>query len=172
MIAVAAIGNDNDLASFSNYGYYSVDLAAPGVNIASTTETGSISFGNSGTSFAAPVVSAIAALLLNQDSALSCSAVSERLVKTSVVDAAFSQELLDCNGVVNAYNALTNTNVHEVHDASEWSSPSGSDDVSTATASGGGGGGGCMIGCAAGNWGLVLVLLGFVALALVRRRAE
>ena len=174
VIAVAAIDNSNDIATFSNYGYYSVDVAAPGVSIAPTTETGGVSSGNTGTSFAAPVVSAIAALLLNQNSAWTCSELRERLVTTSVIEAAFSQRLKDCNGVVNAYNALRNANVHAVHDEGNGTTPSGSGDVSTATASGGGGGGGCLVDSAALNsrsaWAFAL-LVGALLLAQVRRRA-
>lgn len=65
-ICVAASDQDDELASFSNYGSKTVDLAAPGKNIYSTLK-GSTSYGYiSGCSMSAAQVSGAAALILSQ----------------------------------------------------------------------------------------------------------
>ena len=60
VVAVAATGQADELATFSNYGSTTVDLGAPGVLIVSTTPQNSYSY-FSGTSMAVPHVTAAAA---------------------------------------------------------------------------------------------------------------
>jgi hypothetical protein len=60
VVAVAATGQADELATFSNYGATTVDLGAPGVLIVSTTPQNSYSY-FSGTSMAVPHVTAAAA---------------------------------------------------------------------------------------------------------------
>jgi len=64
VIAVSAIDQNDLKAEFSNFGGY-VDFCAPGVNIASTGNDGNWYMGN-GTSFAAPFVSGLIALMLSE----------------------------------------------------------------------------------------------------------
>ncbi len=64
LIAVTAIDQEGNLPSFANYGTR-VEIAAPGVGILSTEPENTYNF-KSGTSFAAPFVTGIAALVKSQ----------------------------------------------------------------------------------------------------------
>ena len=80
IIAVAALDTSGDkLASFSNYGAASVDLAAPGVNILSTVLKNSYGY-KSGTSMATPHVAGAAALLWGRNPNLTYSQVKDLIL--------------------------------------------------------------------------------------------
>jgi hypothetical protein len=81
VLAVAATDASDRLAGFSNFGALSVDLAAPGVSILSTTPGNSYTR-FSGTSMAAPHVAGAAALLLASDPALTLAQLKDRLLSS------------------------------------------------------------------------------------------
>lgn len=69
ILSVAALGLDDELARFSNFGNQLVDIAAPGVAIESTRLDGTLDAlteSRNGTSMAAPHVSGVAALVFSE----------------------------------------------------------------------------------------------------------
>ncbi len=106
MIAVAAIDNTGTKADFSSYGRKSVHIGAPGVNIYSSTGGAYDSW--SGTSMATPHVSGVAALVWSHEPQMTALELKERLLLTARPLAALKGKT-KTGGLVNAYNALTNT---------------------------------------------------------------
>jgi serine protease len=78
VVSVAATDSGDRLASFSNYGATSVDIAAPGVGILSTTLNNTYS-SFSGTSMASPHVAGAAALVWAANPSLTYAQVIQRL---------------------------------------------------------------------------------------------
>lgn len=81
VISVAATDHNDQLATFSNYGKSSVDVAAPGVDIESTW-MGDDYRQASGTSMATPVVSGVAGLILATDPNISTADLRARLLSS------------------------------------------------------------------------------------------
>ncbi len=79
VISVGATGNNDQIASFSNFGS-TIDVMAPGVSILSTLAGSDDSYGFlSGTSMACPLVAGLAGLILSADGNLSPSEVRNAL---------------------------------------------------------------------------------------------
>jgi thermitase len=104
VISVAASNKHDTLASFSNYGATSVDLAAPGEEIYSTVPGNAYSYG-SGTSMATPHVTGTAVLLKSQFPELSATAIKDRIL-SSVDPKASLQGKTVSGGRLNAVKAL------------------------------------------------------------------
>jgi len=118
VISVAAVDNRGGLASFSCFGAKTVHVGAPGVDILSTTPSGLQSW--KGTSMATPHVSGVAALLKAQFPDMTVAETKERIVKTAKPLAGLRGKTVS-GGIVDAYNALTNTlPPPDPNDPSNW----------------------------------------------------
>lgn len=106
VISVAAMTASDTLASFSNYGGQSVDLAAPGSSIYSTVRGGYALY--SGTSMATPHVAGAAALIWAKNSALTNVQV-KRILMDSSRKAAYLTGKTVTGGVLNLKNAMLAT---------------------------------------------------------------
>lgn len=115
VITVSATGKDNTLASYSNYGKDFVNISAPGGDLSDTFSTTDMCFTTSinsgytfvqGTSFSAPKVSAIAALILCKNKELTPKKVAKIMYKNAdIINNDKSSEYYGA-GMANAYNTL------------------------------------------------------------------
>ncbi|MCP4216314.1 MAG: S8 family serine peptidase [bacterium] len=104
IIAVAAVGYKMELELYSCYGLNSVDVAAPGNSIRSTTPGSTYSF-KSGTSMAAPHVAGLAALIKSNEPELTASQIKNRILSTVKRTNSMKDKILS-GGLINAYYAL------------------------------------------------------------------
>jgi subtilisin family serine protease len=104
VISVAASDQNDKLASFSNYGATSVDLAAPGVSIYSTLPGNKFAT-YSGTSMATPYVTGVAALCWAVDPNATVAEVRNALLQGVDPLAAMSGKLVS-GGRLDAYKTL------------------------------------------------------------------
>gem|GEM_PF-3997879 len=102
VVSVAASDINDELASFSNYGATTVDIAAPGVSILSAVPGNGYSY-FSGTSMAAPHVSGAVALLWSMEPSLSSSQVKKRIIGAGDVLSEFVGKVGDA-ARLNIYN--------------------------------------------------------------------
>lgn len=105
-LVVAAVDRFGNLASYSNYGATTVDLAAPGTDVLSTVPGGYANY--TGTSMATPFVSATVALLAARYPSMSAAQLVDR-VKATVKPMPGLVGRTITGGVVDAYYALLGT---------------------------------------------------------------
>ncbi|GAB3146419.1 hypothetical protein GCM10027290_28170 [Micromonospora sonneratiae] len=106
VLAVGAIGPDGSRSGFSEFGNY-LDLVAPGVDVISLSRGGRGHVMDRGTSYAAPFVAGVAALVRSYHPKLSAGQVKRRLEQTADHPAATLPSLELGWGVVNPYAAVT-----------------------------------------------------------------
>ena len=104
IIAVAATNNRDELAGFSNFGATTVDVAAPGEAILTTTTGGGFTIID-GTSFASPIVAGVVALMKSVRPDLTPEQVTEALIASSDPLPALQGRVV-ANGRINAARAL------------------------------------------------------------------
>ena len=107
IIAVASTDDNDELSGFSSYGATSVDVAAPGSRIYSTTPGGRYDY-KSGTSMATPHVAGLVALAKSVFRDSFASAIKERILSTSKPLDDLEGKVL--HGRINAFDALEDDN--------------------------------------------------------------
>lgn len=104
IITVAATDHNDRLASFSSYGQEEVEIAAPGVDVYSTTP-GNRYGSKSGTSMATPHVTGLVALVMAQFPDLDLEGVKDRVVNTGDKISSLSSRVIS-GARINALGAL------------------------------------------------------------------
>jgi hypothetical protein len=112
IISVAATDQNDNLATFSNYGLNTVDVGAPGVNIYSTlsdsTGGGDELYGYmSGTSMAAPEVAGLASLIWGTKPTLTAAGVKDIILTSGDSIPSLNNKTVSGKRI-NAFNALSN----------------------------------------------------------------
>ena len=111
VISVGATDKFNERASFSNYSSSFVDLFAPGVDIRSLYNSSPYFLTDSGTSYSAPMVSAVAGLLLSEYPLMDTKSLKKSIVDNVTYVSALSN-YCKTSGILNAYAALSNPHYH------------------------------------------------------------
>jgi len=115
IIAVAAVGVDNKLTSWSQYGQTSVDIAAPGGALSiGTTYPDNLYTITGGTSFSAPLVSGVAASLLARHPGASVFDVKGAIMGSAIAFSDNRKARLTTDGIIDAVAAdalLTDRNL-------------------------------------------------------------
>jgi thermitase len=109
IIAVAATDYNDNLASFSNYGTTSVDVAAPGVDILSTYPGGKYAW-MSGTSMATPHVAGLAGAIQARYPEMTNLQIKDRIMDTVDKNSGLAKKIAS-GGRINAYKALVSNDI-------------------------------------------------------------
>lgn len=122
VVSVGALTAQNKIAKFSNYGFNTVDIAAPGKNINSTVKGNKYKV-YSGTSMAAPHVAGALGLLVSHTGRLSHDEMMDRLMATADPVKRLRGKVKNYSGRLNAYNLLSNTRPYKnIPKESDWES--------------------------------------------------
>ena len=105
VLSVSAVDENRNIASFSNFGD-TIDVSAPGADIVTTVRNSGYGTVN-GTSFAAPQVAGVIALMLAHFGPMEVDAIHERLYLTAMDEGEVGYDIYYGHGIVNALNALT-----------------------------------------------------------------
>ncbi|MBD3238814.1 MAG: S8 family serine peptidase [Candidatus Moranbacteria bacterium] len=122
-ICVAASNSDDELASFSHYGKTTVDIAAPGEVITSTSvdlSSNDTYAAYSGTSFAAPFVSGMVGLLYSKHPNISSKKIIESIKDFSDYVSNLENKVVSSRRL-NAYQILANINIEKKPTYRFWS---------------------------------------------------
>jgi subtilisin family serine protease len=112
VMGVGAVDSNSNIAEFSVIGSYpkTTEITAPGVQITSTWIPNNDDYGiGNGTSFAAPLVSGVAALVKTVTPGISVTDLRSRLRNTANDAGRRGKDSVYGYGILNAYNAVTNT---------------------------------------------------------------
>lgn len=137
IISVANLSYNGSLHSSSNYGAESVDLAAPGTCILSTTPENGYDY-MTGTSMSAPFVSAAAAMLYSHHDSITLADVKTILLSTAT-ELETLQGKTVCNGMLNLGEAMAydvsrlETEPEELPDTQEPGNPDSTPEISVET---------------------------------------
>ena len=104
VVSVSATDSNDTIASFSSFGSW-VDVAAPGVNVYTTSWTENYSYVN-GTSFSCPMAAGVAALIWSKYSNITSAQVKYQLERTCDDLGAPGFDIYYGNGRVNAQKAV------------------------------------------------------------------
>jgi len=108
IVAVAATNRQDNIASFSQYGPITMDVAAPGLQIVTTApgNTHTTSPGVSGTSFSSPYVAGIAALIRSHVAGVTWRDIKARLIESGSAVSGANPKQRTAGGRVDADRAL------------------------------------------------------------------
>jgi subtilisin family serine protease len=110
LLVVGSSTQNDTIAEHSNYGAVSVDLFAPGEGIYMAKRTGGYTT-DVGTSFAAPHVTGVAALLLFECNTITVARMKSVILNRTDKLSAFTSNCVS-GGRLNAYKALTNAHLY------------------------------------------------------------
>ncbi len=168
IIAVAAMNSSGDIASFSNYGKTSVDIAAPGSGLSTTDKDGGYVSYVSGTSYATPFAAAVAAMIKSQNPTIHYLDLKDVLLSSVAKNNGAKMDQIVSGGCVDAYQALLAEQSLDSSEREASSSQQAQGSAPVAAAEGGGGGGGCMIETSSNSGSMMILFAGLITAVLFR----